>query len=95
MGHTKYLCDEEAKEAMNQQRKKFIEKIGIIAYREMVRKMSLDWFYKNRGEINRKKRDERKQKKEKRVQEKQNKPIEEKYKKLTKFELIERLKQFE
>ena len=44
----KYATEEERQEALKQQRKNYIEKMGIDNYKEMVRKSSLICYHRNK-----------------------------------------------
>ena len=59
MVNIKYATKEEAKIALAQQKKNWVIKFGIDNYRKLVAKSSLEWYYKNRNEINEKRRAKR------------------------------------
>ncbi len=59
MVNIKYATKEEAKIALTQQKKNWIIKFGIDNYKKLVAKSALEWYYKNRDEINEKRRAKR------------------------------------
>ena len=65
MVNIKYATKAEAKIALAQQKKNWVIKYGIENYKELVRKLSIDWYYKNRNEINERRRAKRREEKNK------------------------------
>ena len=65
MVNIKYASKEEAKLALTQHKKNWVIKYGIENYKELVRKLSIDWYYKNRNEINERRRAKRREEKNK------------------------------